>query len=135
MYLINTLHVKNTYIVHVAFEVSKAFSITYMYSCVCFLYWTYKSKSFQIFQNLCNTFQLFQSICTEKPKLLIGWHANYRLIIFILYSPYTYTYSVSIVCDLNQSYNLKITSYFSFTETVFEQSSSISLPGIDNCLQ
>lgn len=102
-----------------------------MYSCLRFLYWTYKSKSFQIFQNLCNTFQLFQSICTEKPKLLIGGHANYRLI----YPIFTLHVHLSIVCDLNQSYNLKITSYFSFTETVFEQSSSISLPGIDNCLQ
>lgn len=124
---------KNTYIVHVAFEVSKAFSITYMYSCVCFLYWTYKSKSFQIFQNLCNTFDYFKVYIYGETQVID--RRTCKLSTYFIYPIFTLHVHLSIVCDLNQSYNLKITSYFSFTETVFEQSSSISLPGIDNCLQ
>lgn len=58
-----------------------------------------------------------------------------KLSTYYIYPIFTLHVHLSIVCDLNESYNLKITSYFSFTETVFEQSSAISLPGIDNCLQ
>lgn len=57
-----------------------------------------------------------------------------KLSTYFIYPIFTLHVHVLTVCDLNQSY-LKITSYFSFTETVFEHSSSVSLPDIDNCLQ